>query len=72
MTTPIRVARNSDNTAHPITGRVLGWEDEDRVLVVWGDAQYRPDGEVLDVARIEMISELYPVSGSWVRYGRVR
>lgn len=52
------VARIIDDSPGPLTGRVVGQVDEDRVEVLWGDAQYsqhgdawRPDAEYIDELR---------------------
>ncbi len=55
-----RVIRLGHDAADPVTGAVVGREDEDRVLVVWGDAAFGPE-EHLDEARVEFHDELMPV-----------
>lgn len=55
----------SDDSACPIVGLVIGQEDEDRVLVAWGDARLgyvpSPAGVACDVDYVvEFIDELRP------------
>ena len=40
-----------------IVGRILGHEDDDRVLVLWGDARFGNDP---DRARVENLVDLIP------------
>lgn len=56
---PTIVIRNDDDRLCPVTGAVLGWEDEDRCHVAWGDAQYSDDP--WREARIEWADELMPI-----------
>ena len=53
------VVRVDDDRDVSTRGRVIGWEDEDRCLVLWGDARYSSDPEQ---ARVEFADELMPVS----------
>jgi len=34
------VVRVEDDRDDPVVGRVLGWDDEDRCIVAWGDAAF--------------------------------
>jgi hypothetical protein len=45
-----------DDSDSPIVGTVLGHEDEDRVLVAWGDSQYSDDP--YHEARVEYVDQL--------------
>jgi hypothetical protein len=47
-----------DDSPVPLVGLVVGWEDEDRCLVLWGDARFAPDNN--DPARVEYADELTP------------
>lgn len=53
------VIRIEDDRDVPLTGLIIGWEDEDRCLVLWGDAKYNWHDHV-DEARIEFADELMP------------
>ena len=53
------VVRVEDRADHPTVGRVLGWLDEDRCDVLWGDCLVNcadPDAH----ARTERMDELTP------------
>lgn len=54
----IREYADDDDSAR---GLVVGWEDEERCLVLWGDAALNPD-EHLDEARVEYMDALIPVT----------
>ena len=54
-----QVIRIDDDYPVPFTGVVIGWKDEDRCLVLWGDDQYSPR-EHIDRARIEYADTLRP------------
>jgi len=52
-----------DDKAVPLTGLVVGWEDEDRVWVIWGESAWSYRGHVGPLpaeARIEYMDELTP------------
>lgn len=49
------VIRIEDDAETPTVGRVVGWEDDERVLVLWGDDAYSAD---TGRARIEAADEL--------------
>jgi hypothetical protein len=59
MSQPTIVHRITDDES-PTLGAVVGWEDEDRCLVLWGDARFSPS-EHMDQARVEYMDELTPV-----------
>lgn len=48
-----------DDSDVPLVGQIIGWEDEDRALVAWGDARYADNPAAQ--ARIEPADELAPV-----------
>ena len=50
------VARAHDDAPCPLTGRVTGQVDEDRVEVAWADEQYSSDPRVA----VEWLDELRP------------
>ena len=56
------VQRIEDDRPCPLTGRVLGREDEDRVTVLWGDNAYtwQPGDDFPAEARVEWMDELTP------------
>lgn len=45
-----------DDRDCPLVGTVIGWEDDDRVLVAWGDERYADD----PVGRVEYADTLAP------------
>lgn len=49
------VTRINDHSNDPIVGEVVGREDRDRVLVLWGDARF---GDHYEQARVEWIDQL--------------
>ena len=51
------VARIYDDSPCPLTGRVTGQVDEDRVEVAWADEQYSDSPRI----RIEWVDDLRPV-----------
>lgn len=56
----MKVVRRESVLRPPVVGIVVGHEDDERVLVVWGDASLNPT-EHLDEARIEQLEELVQV-----------
>ena len=57
MQTTATVIRATDDRDIPTRGHIIGWEDGDRCLVLWGDAIHSGDP---DRARIEFADELVP------------
>ena len=51
---PYLVVRGTDESTDPLVGLLLGREDEDRVVVLWGDERYAEE----PVPSIEQMSEL--------------
>lgn len=50
------VIRIDDNSDHPLVGEIIGQEDEDRVVVAWGDEMYR----AYPAEKIERLDDLRP------------
>jgi hypothetical protein len=59
------VIRNDDDSDVPLTGAVLGWEDEDRCVIAWGDTKYAADP--WRNARIEFADEIMPWGRAFTR-----
>ena len=48
------VVRITDDSPDPLIGLIVGWEDEDRAVVAWGDEAFadHPVGRVVPIDEI--------------------
>ncbi len=56
------VIRIDDDSPCPLVGEVIGQEDEDVLIVAWGDDRLHPDGSATGTA--EYFDELTPWHGA--------